>query len=66
MDALWDFVSFWWYPAVFVIGVPLMLWLQSRSYAKWYDHPDTIAARNKEAYDKAHAYTGGKCCCGKD
>lgn len=63
---LLNFFELWWQPiAMLLVIVVGGIW-QAKRWNAWYDHPATVAERNKQTYDAAHAYlTNGKCCCGR-
>jgi hypothetical protein len=54
-----------------ILGIIMVLLLAYYVYLtvqdnKWYNSPEQVARREKEAYDTAHAYLKGKCCCGRN
>lgn len=57
-----DFLANWWQPIVGFLVIISMFWYVIRTS----NHPDMIRAIQKADYDRAHAYTKGKCCCGRD
>lgn len=47
-------------PLCILVALGLLVW-NHLNWLKWYKHPDTVRERQKEAYEAAHAYTGGIC-----
>jgi hypothetical protein len=62
VDSVLSFLSFWWQPIVGFIVVAALLWFTIRDTRS----PEFIEMMQKADYERAHAYTKGKCCCGKD
>lgn len=61
-EAMIEFLSLW-YPLLLpIVAVVMMVW-HHRSYVKWYNSPEVVNERQKAAYEEAHAYTKGTCCC---
>lgn len=57
-----EFLSIYWPPIVGALGLVYMFWNIHRTA----NDPDFIAMQQKAAYDTAHAYTKGNCCCGRN
>lgn len=50
------FLAIWWYPIVMVALMSLLIWYVTRP-----ESSEMILARQKADYERAHAYTEGKC-----
>jgi hypothetical protein len=56
VTAILAFVAFWWQPVVGLAIISFMFWFAMRP-----ESPELKLARQKADYDRAHAYTDGKC-----
>ena len=64
MTVFLAWLALWWQPIAFAAVMAFFFWYMAhtaRLDKAWRNHPDTIAAQQKADYDRAHAYTEGKC-----
>lgn len=69
MNELLSVLGFWGYPLALLTLVGLGVWhgiYTGLKFVEWENSPEQVAIREKEAYETAHAYLKGKCCCGRD
>lgn len=69
VESILAFIAIWWQPIAMAAVVTFMIWYSvhsGRQLEKWNNAPEQVAKRQKDAYDAAHAYLGGRPCCGRD